>query len=69
MRHHSPFRGEGRQQQRQPVGVQRIDALLDDLLAQFSARFPQFKFVIVNRTENFRSGGNDDEIAPLSHPA
>jgi hypothetical protein len=68
MRHHSPCRGEGRQQERQPVGVQRIDAVLDELLARFSVRFPKFKFVIVSRTDDFRPGGTDG-VASLGHPA
>lgn len=67
MRHHSFLRSDGRRQERQPV-VQRVDELLDELLAQFSVRFPQFKLVIVSRTDDFRPGGND-ETAPLGHPA
>ena len=67
MRNRSSFRGEGRQQSGS-AGVQRIDEVLDELLAQFSVRFPQFKLVILSRTEDFGPGGND-EVASLGHPA
>ena len=30
------------------MGLQRMDDVLQELLAQYSARFPQYKFVIVS---------------------
>ena len=30
------------------MGVQRMDDVLQELLAQYSVRFPQYKFVIVS---------------------
>jgi hypothetical protein len=48
--------------------VQRIDDVLDELLALYSVRFPQLKIVIVGRTDDFGPGGIDG-LASLSHPA
>lgn len=67
MRNHS-FRDRDRQQNERSAGRQRIDEVLDELLAQFSVRFPQFKLVILSRTDDFGPGGND-ETASLGHPA
>jgi hypothetical protein len=53
---------------KQPTRVQRIDEVLEELLAQYSVRFPQFKLVIVGRTDEFGPGGIDG-VPSLSHPA
>lgn len=46
--HYSSLQGQGkgRRQERQSAGMTRIDEIMDELLAQFSARFPQFRLVI-----------------------
>jgi hypothetical protein len=41
---------DGHQPDRILAGAQRIDDVLDQLLVQFSARFPELKIVIVGRT-------------------
>ena len=39
-------------QDKQQASVQRIDDVLEELLAQYSVRFPQLKIVIVGRTDD-----------------
>ena len=67
MREDTAARDNGHQDKRWG-GVQRIDDVLEELLAQYSVRFPQLKVVIVGRTDDFGPGGSD-RLAPLSHPA
>jgi hypothetical protein len=38
----------GRQQVKRSIGVRRMDDVLQELLALYSARFPQYKIVLVS---------------------
>ena len=43
-------RVDGHRQDKRQADVQRMDDVLKELLAQYSARFPQFKIMIIGRT-------------------
>lgn len=66
MRKNTAACDDGHQDKRR-AGVQRIDDVLEELLAQYSVRFPQFKIVIAGRTDDFGPGGIDG-LASLSQP-
>jgi hypothetical protein len=67
MRNDTTFRGGGDDQQgKLPAGVQRIDDVLDELLAQFSAQFPQFKIVVLSPTDALGPGGMEFASQPVS---
>ena len=44
-------RDDGHRQDKRLAGVQRMDDVLKELLAQYSAQFPQLKIMLVGRTD------------------
>ena len=51
MRKNPTTRDDGHRQDKRRADVQRIDDVLKELLAQYSVRFPQFKIIIIGRTD------------------
>ena len=66
MRKYNRAGTDGGRRQRQNA-AQPIGDVLVELLALYSARFPQYKFVIVSPAEQL--GPRRIESTPLTHPA
>ena len=49
-------RDDCQQQDKRRAGMQRMDELLQELLAQYSLQFPQLKIVIIGRTDEIQAG-------------
>ncbi len=58
MRKDTGTRDDGHRQDKRQVGVQRMDDVLKELLAQYSARFPQFKIMLVGRNDEPATGSH-----------
>lgn len=65
MRNKTTSHSADRPQNTLPPGVQRIDDVLDDLLAQFSARFPEFKLLVLRPIEGLGPNGLELATAPI----
>ncbi len=51
-------RDDDYQRDKRQAGVQRMDDVLKELLAQYSSRFPQFKIMIVGCTDELTAGSH-----------
>ena len=58
MRKDTGTRDDGHRQDKRRADVQRMDDVLKELLAQYSVRFPQFKIMIVGRTDEPAAGSH-----------